>query len=91
MGGTRTVTAEITGQGWKLLVKVTIDVDGAKGTKTASVTAAGGHPLRVPELSEWIDAKELVAGERLLAQVELVESGGPVVSRSTMGVTKAAC
>ncbi|MFJ3901750.1 ricin-type beta-trefoil lectin domain protein [Streptomyces sp. NPDC090025] len=60
-----TVTAEIKGQGLKHLVKVTIDTDGPAGTKTAEVTATDGHPFWVPELREWIDAKDLKAGEWL--------------------------
>ncbi|MEU6975384.1 MULTISPECIES: ricin-type beta-trefoil lectin domain protein [unclassified Streptomyces] len=60
-----TVTAEIKGQGLKKLVKVTIDVDGAKGTKTAMVTATDGHPFWVPELGEWIKATDLRTGQWL--------------------------
>jgi RHS repeat-associated protein len=61
----RTVTAAIKGNGVKHLVKVTVDVDGKKGDKTASVIATDGHPFWVPELGEWIDATDLQAGERL--------------------------
>jgi hypothetical protein len=60
-----TVTAEIKGKGLKHLVKTTVDIDGKKGTKTASVTATDGHPFWVPELGEWVDATDLKAGERL--------------------------
>ncbi|WP_330246268.1 polymorphic toxin-type HINT domain-containing protein [Streptomyces sp. NBC_00562] len=60
-----TVTAEIKGKGLKHLVKITIDVDGKKGTKTASVTATDGHPFWMPELREWITATDLKAGEWL--------------------------
>lgn len=60
-----TVTAEIKGQGLKHLVKVTIDTDGEKGTKTAQVTATDGHPFWVPELGEWIKATDLHAGQWL--------------------------
>ncbi|MER5714160.1 ricin-type beta-trefoil lectin domain protein [Streptomyces sp. NPDC002132] len=60
-----TVTAEIKGQGLKHLVKVTIDVDGKKGTKAAQVTATDGHPFWVPELRSWIKATDLRAGEWL--------------------------
>lgn len=59
------VTAEIRGVGLKHLVKVTVDVDGKKGARTASVTATDGHPFWVPELGEWIDATNLQAGEWL--------------------------
>lgn len=61
----QTVTAEIDGTGTKSLVKVTIDTDGDKGTKTASVTATDGHPFWVPELRDWIDATDLNRGEWL--------------------------
>jgi RHS repeat-associated protein len=60
-----TVTAEIKGKGLKHLVKVTIDVDGKKGRKTASVTATDGHPFWVPELDAWIEATHLKSGEWL--------------------------
>ncbi|MFH8795565.1 polymorphic toxin-type HINT domain-containing protein [Streptomyces sp. NPDC017941] len=61
----RTVTAEIKGKGAKHLVKVTIDTDGKKGSRTASVTATDGHPFWVPELDEWIEAKDLRPGQWL--------------------------
>ncbi|MGW7357392.1 ricin-type beta-trefoil lectin domain protein [Streptomyces sp. NPDC054802] len=54
-----TVTAEIKGQGLKHLVKVTIDVDGTAGSKTAQVTATDGHPFWVPELRAWLKATDL--------------------------------
>ncbi|WP_409471574.1 polymorphic toxin-type HINT domain-containing protein [Streptomyces sp. HC307] len=57
-----TVTAEIVGEGVKHLVKMTIAT--GKDT-TAEVTATDGHPFWVPELGEWIDAKDLQAGEWL--------------------------
>ncbi|MPY56807.1 sugar-binding protein [Streptomyces spongiae] len=61
-----TVTAEIKGEGVKHLVKVTIAVgDDEKSDKTAEVTATDGHPFWVPELGEWIDAKDLKAGQWL--------------------------
>jgi len=66
---TETVTAEIKGTGLKHLVKVTIDIDGKKGDKTASVTATDGHPFWVPELGEWIDATDLTSGEWLRTSV----------------------
>jgi hypothetical protein len=60
-----TVTAEIKGTGLKRLVKVTIDTDGEKGSKTASVTATDGHPFWVPELGQWLRATDLTQGEWL--------------------------
>ncbi|WP_326578488.1 polymorphic toxin-type HINT domain-containing protein [Streptomyces sp. NBC_00481] len=66
-GETRTekVTAEIEGVGLKHLVRVTVDLDGERGTRTASVTATDGHPFWVPGLDEWLDATDLTAGDRL--------------------------
>ncbi|GAA2444988.1 hypothetical protein GCM10010405_30550 [Streptomyces macrosporus] len=65
--GTRveTVTAEIIGSGTKHLVKVTVDLDGERGERTASVTATDGHPFWVPELGEWLDATDLQPGQWL--------------------------
>ena len=60
-----TVTAEIKGKGVKHLVKITVDIDAKKGSKTASVTATDGHPFWVPELGEWVDATDLKVGEWL--------------------------
>ncbi|MEU9471883.1 polymorphic toxin-type HINT domain-containing protein [Streptomyces avermitilis] len=62
---TETVTAEIKGTGLKHLVKVTVDLDGKKGDKTAAITATDGHPFWVPELGEWLQANDLEPGERL--------------------------
>ncbi|MEV0453213.1 polymorphic toxin-type HINT domain-containing protein [Streptomyces sp. NPDC050600] len=60
-----TVTAEIKGQGLKHLVKVTIDIDGKAGKKTAQVTATDGHPFWVPELGVWARATDLRPGQWL--------------------------
>ncbi|MFD5748643.1 polymorphic toxin-type HINT domain-containing protein [Streptomyces sp. NPDC127033] len=59
------VTAEIIGKGTKNLVRVTIDLDGKKGDRTASVTATDKHPFWVPELDEWINARDLHPGQWL--------------------------
>lgn len=60
-----TVSAAITGDGVKDLVKVVIDTDGDQGSETAEVTATDGHPFWVPELGEWIDATDLQPGQWL--------------------------
>ncbi|WP_435279065.1 RHS repeat-associated core domain-containing protein [Streptomyces sp. 1222.5] len=62
---TETVNAEIKGTGLKHLAKVTVDVDGKKGSRTASVTATDGHPFWVPEMHAWLRATDLDAGEWL--------------------------
>ncbi|MEV6349920.1 ricin-type beta-trefoil lectin domain protein [Actinoplanes sp. NPDC051851] len=66
-GETRTeqVTAAIEGTGAKRLVRVTIDTDGDKGSKTAEITATDGHPFWVEELGEWVKATDLTAGQLL--------------------------
>ncbi|SCF30097.1 intein C-terminal splicing region/intein N-terminal splicing region/RHS repeat-associated core domain-containing protein [Micromonospora chokoriensis] len=74
-----TVTAAITGEGVKHLVKVTIDTDGDRGSDTAEVTATDGHPFWVPELDEWVDATDLRSGQMLrtsagtLVQITAIE------------------
>ncbi|GAB2940297.1 hypothetical protein GCM10027280_30900 [Micromonospora polyrhachis] len=60
-----TVSAAITGDGVKHLVKVVIDTDGEQGSETAEVTATDGHPFWVPELGEWVDATDLQSGQWL--------------------------
>ncbi|GGM29568.1 ricin-type beta-trefoil lectin domain protein [Micromonospora yangpuensis] len=62
---TETVTAAITGEGTKNLVAITVDTDTDHGSVTADITATGGHPFWVPELSRWIDATDLTAGQWL--------------------------
>ncbi|MGW0860023.1 polymorphic toxin-type HINT domain-containing protein, partial [Streptomyces sp. NPDC002690] len=59
------VTAEITGEGFKHLVKVIVDTDGDKGDKTASVTATDNHPFWVEAVGKWLDATDLKPGEWL--------------------------
>ncbi|WP_406477745.1 ricin-type beta-trefoil lectin domain protein [Streptomyces sp. NBC_01615] len=59
------VTATILGKGLKHLVEVTVDADGEKGSKTATITATDGHPFWVPELGEWVEATDLKSGEWL--------------------------
>lgn len=59
------VTAEIIGKGEKHLVKITVDLDGKKGTKAATITATDGHPFWVAELKQWIDATQLHEGDWL--------------------------
>ncbi|WP_405543364.1 polymorphic toxin-type HINT domain-containing protein [Streptomyces phaeochromogenes] len=59
------VTHLISGMGEKDLVEVTVDVDGDKGDRTASVTATGGHPFWIDELNRWLDAEDLGPGMRV--------------------------
>jgi hypothetical protein len=56
------VTALISGNGAKHLVKITVDVDGAGDTATDDVTATDNHPFWVPALRQWVDAEQLQPG-----------------------------
>ncbi|MCE7078731.1 HINT domain-containing protein [Streptomyces sp. ST2-7A] len=60
-----TVTAEITGEGEKQLVTVTVDTDGDEGSETFNIVATDGHPFWVEDLREWVDATDLRAGQWL--------------------------
>ncbi|NJP66346.1 sugar-binding protein, partial [Streptomyces sp. ventii] len=57
-----TVTAEILGNGEKLLVDVTVETDDGE---REVISATGGHPFWVPELDAWTDAEELQPGQWL--------------------------
>ncbi|MGA5110663.1 polymorphic toxin-type HINT domain-containing protein [Streptomyces pseudogriseolus] len=57
------VTAEITGEGPKNLVTLSISVGGEE----VRVTATDGHPFWVPGIEEWVDAGRLTAGQELHA------------------------
>ncbi|MFE0736647.1 HYD1 signature containing ADP-ribosyltransferase family protein [Streptomyces sp. NPDC058855] len=59
------VTATIEGEGEKRLVRVVVDADGSQGDRTTSLTATEGHPFWVPDLHEWVEAKDLKAGQWL--------------------------
>lgn len=63
--GAREVTATITGEGLKVLVDVTVDVDGVAGDKTATVTATNGHPFWVDSQATWRRAAALKPGDQL--------------------------
>jgi hypothetical protein len=89
-----TVTAEIKGKGLKHLVKITVDIDGKKGSKTASITATDGHPFWVPDVGEWVEATDLAVGNSLrtgagtrvqVASVQRRTVGSSVVHNLTVG------
>ncbi|MEU4268768.1 ricin-type beta-trefoil lectin domain protein [Streptomyces sp. NPDC026092] len=82
-----TVTAEITGQGLKHLVKVTIDVDGKSGTKTSDITATDGHPFWVPDLGKWLDATDLKPGQWLRTSTGTWVQIGAVERWTSQGAT----
>ncbi|MFI7643439.1 polymorphic toxin-type HINT domain-containing protein [Nonomuraea sp. NPDC049400] len=56
------VTALITGEGTKRLVKITVDIDGNRGTTTDTITATDNHPFWAPALRKWLDAGQLQPG-----------------------------
>ncbi|MBT2487693.1 hypothetical protein J7E96_03905 [Streptomyces sp. ISL-96] len=58
-----TATREDTAQ--KDLVRVKVDTDGESGGETAEITTTAGHPFWVPELGEWLDSTDLIAGQSL--------------------------
>lgn len=58
-----TVAATIVGAGVKSLVEVTLDVDGAKGSRTGAVVATEGHPFWVVNERAWVDASKLHVGD----------------------------
>ncbi|MCD0453019.1 hypothetical protein LO762_28120 [Actinocorallia sp. API 0066] len=61
----QTVVATIEGSGKKDLTTLTIDVDGPRGSKTATLTATDNHPFWVPALTAWTDAADLNPGQWL--------------------------
>ncbi|WP_098010305.1 LamG-like jellyroll fold domain-containing protein [Streptomyces sp. sk226] len=62
---TQEVTATITGEGFKQLVRLALDTDGDRGDATEILTATAGHPFWVPSLKEWRTADELEPGQWL--------------------------
>lgn len=63
--GPREVTDIIVGDGAKELVDITIDGD--------TITATRGHPFWVTDDGAWVDADQLVAGDRLLTESGAIE------------------
>uniref|UniRef100_UPI002739A76B polymorphic toxin-type HINT domain-containing protein n=1 Tax=Symbioplanes lichenis TaxID=1629072 RepID=UPI002739A76B len=61
----RKVTALVVGVGTKRMVDLTVDVDGARGDRTATLSATDGHPFWAPDLQRWVTAGELRAGSLL--------------------------
>ncbi len=61
----KTVTAEITGEGRKNLVRITLSIEINGKKQTATITATDGHPFWVPALGTWTDATDLTTGELL--------------------------
>ncbi|WP_199565399.1 polymorphic toxin-type HINT domain-containing protein [Spongiactinospora rosea] len=56
------VTALIVGEGEKDLVKISVDIDGDQGDKTAPITATDEHPFWVEGADRWVNAEDLESG-----------------------------
>lgn len=63
--GPRPVTTLISGNGDKVLVKITVDSDG-DGTADGSVTATDEHPFWLDNRREWLGAEHLKPGDQLV-------------------------
>ncbi|WP_431921175.1 ricin-type beta-trefoil lectin domain protein [Micromonospora wenchangensis] len=65
-----TVTATVTSQGVKNLVRITVDAAGSESSsesesESAGLVATEAHPFWVPELGEWVHATDLRSGQWL--------------------------
>ncbi|MER7005791.1 Hint domain-containing protein [Dactylosporangium sp. NPDC000555] len=60
------VTTTIEGAGDKTLIKVTVDIDGDAGDRTATFTATDHHPIWIASESQWRDAVNVPSGDLLL-------------------------
>jgi hypothetical protein len=56
------VVATMTKTGNRMLADITVDTDGNRGDKTATITATANHPFWVPGLGVWVKAGSLTAG-----------------------------
>ncbi|HEY8980776.1 MAG TPA: IPT/TIG domain-containing protein [Streptomyces sp.] len=63
--GPRKVTVLIQGSGDKQLVDITLNTGGSARSDTGTITATNGHPFWVPALQEWVEARDLAAGQWL--------------------------
>ncbi|MFF3669892.1 polymorphic toxin-type HINT domain-containing protein [Microtetraspora malaysiensis] len=60
----RPVAAVIVGEGEKTLVRITVDIDGDKGSKTGVIIATSHHPFWVSTQQHWFNADQLASGMR---------------------------
>jgi RHS repeat-associated protein len=61
----KTVVRTITTQGWKDLVRLTVDTDGAGRHRTGTVVATATHPFWMPGKEQWLGAEAMRAGDVL--------------------------
>ncbi|SEG91398.1 RHS repeat-associated core domain-containing protein [Thermomonospora echinospora] len=60
--GPQTVVSTVSSAGSKNLVRVTVDVDGDRGSKTGVVVATDNHPFWIPATKQWTQAGKLKPG-----------------------------
>ncbi|MFC7728548.1 polymorphic toxin-type HINT domain-containing protein [Actinomadura keratinilytica] len=60
--GPRTVLTTFGDSGTKDMVRVTVDTDGERGTKTGTLQVTDNHPFWIPALNQWVDAGKLKPG-----------------------------
>ncbi|MFF5210866.1 polymorphic toxin-type HINT domain-containing protein [Streptosporangium sp. NPDC000396] len=60
--GPRVVVTPISSEGPKMLVQITVDIDGKKGEATGAITATNNHPFWVEKLRTWVPAEQLKPG-----------------------------
>ncbi|GLZ11635.1 hypothetical protein Acsp04_18700 [Actinomadura sp. NBRC 104425] len=58
----RTVLTTFGDSGTKNMVRVTVDTDGERGTKTGTLQVTDNHPFWIPALKQWVDAGKLKPG-----------------------------
>ncbi|NDZ55674.1 hypothetical protein G3I47_00005, partial [Streptomyces anulatus] len=63
--GQRPVDNVFTSKGLKSLVTVTVDEDGSAGDTVGTFTATAGHPVWTDNRKHWVNAGDLVVGDRL--------------------------
>jgi hypothetical protein len=61
----RPVTELIVGYGEKKLVELTVDTDGDRGDRTATIVATDAHPFWIESRHEWVNAADLNPGALL--------------------------
>ncbi len=61
----RPVDQLLTTTGQKSLVSITVDEDGAAGDSVGTFTATAAHPVWLANRKAWVDAENIVAGDRV--------------------------
>ena len=61
----KTVVGTITTQGWKDLVRLSVDTDDIIGPMTGTIVATAGQPIWAPEKGQWLAASAVQTSDRL--------------------------